>query len=233
LESGYVLHRRRYRETSLIVEFLTEGQGRIAAVARGVLRKKSALASVLQPLVPLKLDVRGRSELLTLTHAEAAGAAAKISGVCLYSVLYINELIMKLTVVHDPLPTLHHIYQASLLQLAAGHAIEPILRAFERDFLDIIGLGMNLEQLVDTGTAIVAEHHYDYVADRGPTQASADRNGCRVSGATLQALAGNRDWADEQTREAKRLMRYVLNHHLDGRQLTTRELFAASRPRKS
>ena len=37
-EQAIVLHTRAYRESSLIVQFLTASHGRIAAVARGVRR---------------------------------------------------------------------------------------------------------------------------------------------------------------------------------------------------
>lgn len=233
MESGYVLHRRRYRETSLIVEFLTRGRGRIAAVARGALRRKSALSGVLQPLTPLRLEVRGRTELYTLTYAEPDGPAIAITGARLYSIFYLNELIMKLTVVHDPVPQLFDLYAASLVTLANDGPTEPVLRTFERQLLNIIGLGMNLDCDADTGEAIAADTTYDYVADRGPLSAGPAAGGFRVQGSTLLALGGQQTWSEVESREAKRLMRYVLDHHLDGRPLAARDLFTATRARKS
>ncbi len=233
MQSGYVLHRRRYRETSLIVEFLTREEGRVAAVARGALRRKSALAAVLQPLVPLSLEMRGRGELLTLIRAEASGPAVAISGAGLYSIFYLNELIMRLTVVHDPQPLLCDIYAATLASLASDAPLEPCLRGFERDLLEVTGLGMILDCNVADGAALGAELEYDYIVDRGPVPAAPGSSGCRVHGATLLALAGDLGWTENRMREAKQLMRYVLNHHLDGRPLAARDLFAATPARKS
>ncbi|MGR8921594.1 MAG: DNA repair protein RecO [Gammaproteobacteria bacterium] len=231
MDRAYVLHRRRYRDTSLIVEFLTREHGRLAAVARGALRPKSRLAGVLQPLAPLSIETRGRGELLTLTKAEAEAVGAPLAGTRLYSAFYVNELIMRLTVAHDPLPALFELYAGTLEMLAGDAALEPALRRFERDLLDLVGLGMNLEHDALTGAAIQSGALYDYVADRGPAGTGA--GGCAVHGATLLALAGRQPWSDSASREAKRLMRYVVDHHLDGRPLAARELFAPARARKS
>ena len=101
-DAGYVLHSRRYRETSLIVEFLTETRGRVAAVARGALRRNSALAASLQPLVPLRLQLGGRGELMNLVRAEPLAHPPMLAGERLYCLFYVNELVMRLTASHDP-----------------------------------------------------------------------------------------------------------------------------------
>ncbi len=54
-----------------------------------------------------------------------------------------------------------------------------------------------------------------------------EATGIRVRGATLLALGLDETLSAEALREAKRLMRHVLNHHLDGRPLTSRKLFEA------
>ncbi|MBE0620580.1 MAG: recombination protein O N-terminal domain-containing protein, partial [Burkholderiales bacterium] len=42
-QPGYVLHTYAYRETSLVVETFTRSHGRVAMVARGAKRPRSAL----------------------------------------------------------------------------------------------------------------------------------------------------------------------------------------------
>ncbi|MEX2482401.1 MAG: DNA repair protein RecO [Gammaproteobacteria bacterium] len=233
MEIGFVLHRRRYRETSLIVDLMTPTLGRIAAVARGALRRKSALAGLLQPLVPLALELRGRSELFTLTRAEALGTAFLVSGSRLYSVFYVNELLMRLTAVHDPVPGLFEHYQATLAALAGEEPQEPVLRRFETGLLGAVGLALNLATEADSGRPLEPAREYVYVLDRGPLPVHSADNGCRVHGVTLRALAGEGELAPGNLEEAKRLMRYVINHHLDGRPLRSREFFAAGSRRKS
>lgn len=232
MHSGYVLHRRRYRETSLIVEFLTPDAGRIAAVARGAMRRKSDVAAVLQPLVPLRFEVRGRSELLTLIRAEAAAPALDISGMRLYSVFYMNELVMRMTASHDPAPALFGIYCESLAALASDSPVEPLLRRFETALLGAVGVGLHLDSEAESGLPIDAKGDYVYVLDHGPVRAGSGQPGWRVRGATLLALAGTIPFDDMQLAEAKHLMRQVLNHRLEGRPLASRELFTTPRTRR-
>ena len=46
LQKAYVIHSRPYKETSLIVTFLTEKKGKISAVAKGAKRKNSRLSGI-------------------------------------------------------------------------------------------------------------------------------------------------------------------------------------------
>ncbi|MEQ8230250.1 MAG: DNA repair protein RecO [Gammaproteobacteria bacterium] len=232
MENAYVLHRRRYRETSLIVELLSRERGRIAAVARGALRRKSQLAAVLQPLVPLAIETRGRGELLTLTHAEPLAAATPALGERLYAVFYVNELILRLTAAHDPLGALFETYRATLAALAADTPLEPLLRQFELALLEAVGLGLELSSEAHGRAPLDPAREYLYVVEEGALADPRGRHGCRITGATLLALGGGEILVGEPAREAKRLMRYVINHHLDGRPLASRELFAAARPQK-
>ena len=103
----------------------------------------------------------------------------------------------------------------------------------ESGLLNIIGLGMNLECDAETGETIDPDGIYDYVANHGPTRVAGAGTASSVRGATLLALAGQVAWGIAEGREAKRLMRYVLDHHLDGRPLAARELFSTSRERKT
>lgn len=226
-DSGWVLHRRRYRETSLIVEFLTREHGRVAAVARGALRPKSPLAASLQPLVPLALVLRGRGELLTLVRAEPLAAAPTLAGERLYCVFYLNELVMRLTAHHDPNPPLLEVYEEALAAIVDGAALEQSLRRFEKRLLDALGFGLMLDAEADTDRPLAAEADYHYLVERGPVRCGPASAGVRVRGATLRALAAEGELAPAELREAKRLMRQVLDHHLDGRPLASRALFEA------
>ena len=56
LEPAYVIHRRAYSDTSMIVELLTPAQGRVSVLARGVKRGKSPKALLLQPFRSLHVS---------------------------------------------------------------------------------------------------------------------------------------------------------------------------------
>ena len=50
LAAGFVLHRRAYRDSSLLVEAFTREYGRIALIARGARRARSRDAAALQSI---------------------------------------------------------------------------------------------------------------------------------------------------------------------------------------
>lgn len=224
---GYVLHSRRYRETSLLVDFLTRERGRVGAVARGALRRNSALSASLQPSIPLCLSFGGRTELLNLTRAEARAPAPVLAGERLYCLFYVNELVMRLTATHDPNVELYAVYENALVALASAPSVEALLRRFEKQLLDALGFGLQLDNEAGSEQALEADGSYHYDVERGPLRCGPASSGVRVHGATLLALSGDNELPPQVLREAKLLMRHVLNHHLDGRPLTSRKLFEA------
>ena len=64
----FVLHTYPFKETSLVVEFFSRDFGRIAAVAKGARRPRSAMRGMLQSFQPLLAAWSGKSELRNL-HA--------------------------------------------------------------------------------------------------------------------------------------------------------------------
>ena len=79
-EPGYVLHTYPYKETSLIVELFTRRFGRVALLARGARRPRSALRGVLLSFHPLRLAFSASAELGNLIAAEWAGALQPLAG---------------------------------------------------------------------------------------------------------------------------------------------------------
>ncbi len=226
LQSAYVLHRRPYRDTSLLLEIFSSEHGRLGLVARGARAPRSKTGNLLQPFVPLLLSWRGQGELPTLTGAEPAGAAPPLQGERLLSGIYLNELLMRLLHRNDAHPVLFATYLDTLRALAADDDIEVPLRRFERLLLQEIGYGLILDHDVASGEAIESDASYTYLPERGPVRHHGpDKEGLLIHGRTLLALAQDR-YPDRQTRqEAKRLIRAVLAVQLGERPLKSRELF--------
>lgn len=226
LQPAYVLHVRRFRETSLVIELLTARQGRCAALAKGALGSRRALGNQLQPFTPLLVAWRGRGELPLLTACETAAPALQLSERALYCGLYVNELILRLCERDDPHSGLFPTYVGCIDALAnvtpGNAALEPVLRQFELALLDELGLGMQLRVDRD-GEPIDPLQRYDYLPEQGPVLLSDVAAG--FSGGTLLALADDCLQNPEQRREARALMRRVLDVHLGGRPLKSRELF--------
>ncbi|BCX81524.1 DNA repair protein RecO [Methylomarinovum caldicuralii] len=216
---GFVLRRRPWRETSLWLEAFTREAGKVALIARGARRRKRAPIA-LEPFQPLALRWRGRGEPATLTAAEAAGPPLRLDGTGLYCGFYLNELLSRLLARDDPHPALFDVYLETLKALAGGEVERP-LRRFELRLLGEIGYAPLLDHEVEYARPVVAAARYRYLPDQGPV---ADPAGW-LQGRTLLALA--RDALDdgEVRRQAKRLLRLLLDHRLQGRPLQSRRLF--------
>ncbi len=232
LEEGWVLHRRPYRETSLLLEVLTAGHGRLALVARGARRPRSAWQGLLQPFRLLLLSWSLRGELGTLTGAEPAAPPLPLAGRALWCGLYLNELLVRLLHRHDPHPGLHRTYGEALrgLAVAGGERVrERVLRLFELQLLRELGYGLLLDR--DAGGApLVPEGRYAYDPARGPLPLApgepAPRGSVPVSGALLLELQRGRV-GDAALPAAKALLRAALGRCLGERPLRSRELFGA------
>ena len=222
LQPAYVLHTRRYGDSSLIVDLLTRAQGRVTCIAKGALRARRTDVR-LEPFQPLLTAFRGRGEVATLVRAEPSAAPLALRGRDLYCGLYLNELLTRLTARQDPAAELFDDYALAIAGLAAGAPNEPVLRRFEVRLLAHLGLGLLLE-VDDRGQPIVASSRYTYHMETGPTAALATDPDA-VSGQTLLALRSGEFDSDESIRQARQLMRRILHHHLDGRALRSRELF--------
>ncbi|HEY9147624.1 MAG TPA: DNA repair protein RecO [Gammaproteobacteria bacterium] len=228
LQPAYVLHRKPYRDTSLLLEAFSPEYGRIGLVARGARSRRSTLQALLQPFQPLLLSWSGRGELHTLTAAEADGTATKPHGDALINGFYVNELLMRLLPRDDPHPGLYASYRQALSRLSQGDDHEWSLRLFERDLLQELGYGLQLTHEGGSAHPLQPERHYCYHAEYGPQAALDESPDClAVSGATLLALATGEPAGESCRREAKRLMRVILGHYLGPRPLASRALFQA------
>jgi len=228
LDGAYVLHKRRYQETSLILQLLTRSRGRVSCIAKGVLRKGSKLSGVLEPLCLLRIETKGKSSLQTLINAEVSYRHPELIKDRLFAVFYMNELIVKLTAENDALADLFERYSRSIESLSEEGDIEPILRAFEVSLVKELGFGLNLTSDADSGRRITAESNYVYDLELGAKKINIPSETLTIKGSTLLALAGKRRYQVTETREAKQLMRQVIQHHLGDRKIESRELFRSS-----
>ena len=229
LQPAFVLHRRPYRDTSLLLEVFGQDHGRLGLVARGSAAPRSRLKGLLQPFAPLLLSWMGTGELATLTAAEDAGRPVPLPPHRVLAGLYVNELLLRLLPRLDPHPGLFAAYQLLLTELAAASGEEPPLRRFEKRLLDELGYGLTLDCEAVSGVPIVAEEQYCYVLDRGPLAASPSEVGVPVSGQGLLALRDGMLTDPAVLREVKRLTRAALAEQLRGRALKTRELYRVKR----
>ncbi len=225
-EPAYVLHRRPYRDSSLLVDLFALNAGRLTVVARGAQSPKSPLKAQLQPFQPLLVDWQGRNELKTLVRAEVRSAPAIKGTLQLYSGLYLNELLQRILPSGDPYPELFAAYIDVLNALASSSEVEPLLRRFERTFAQVLGVGFEWDQANDAGVPVEPQRRYGYDPEQGivlvPTETARLRG---LSGHTLLRLAADDYQSPDCRQMAKRVMRVLIDHLLQGRPLHSRTLF--------
>jgi DNA repair protein RecO (recombination protein O) len=231
LTPGYILHHRPWRDTSRILEVLTREHGRLTLFAHAVRGPAARLAPVLQPFWPLLLSWSGRGEAPPLRHAERADDAGPLPPACVMAAFYLNELLLKLTTRHDPLPALFDHYHATLGRLRAGGPLEPALRLFEKHLLELVGFGLELESEAQGGVPLEADGYYQFRPSQGLVRAAAHDAGA-LAGASLIGLRQERLSGTRALEDARRLLHAALGACLEGRPLATRAV-ARSMVRKA
>ncbi|MEC7815304.1 MAG: DNA repair protein RecO [Pseudomonadota bacterium] len=233
-EPAYVLHRRPWRETSLLVDLFTLNHGRMSVIARGATGKKSPLKAQLQPFQPLLVDWSGRSDLKTLGQVEVRAAPLVTRTRALYSGLYLNELLQRILPVADPHPTLFAAYIGALSELSEpgrGQDVEPVLRRFERAFAAALGYDFAWDTATDTGMPVRPGQVYGYDPVQGIVSSSVrDVRLSQLPGEALLALAEDDLNNEEARRTAKRVMRVLMDYLLQGKPLNSRTLFLQTVP---
>jgi DNA repair protein RecO (recombination protein O) len=143
-ECGYIIRTHRLSDTSIIVEWLTQNQGRVATVARGALRKKSALAGKLDLLFHAAISYRRsrRSDLHQLKEVSLLSTPVKLrrSISRLNQVAYFVDLIRRSTEADTPVPEIYELFHRAIT-LAEGAKLGPnFILWFEWKLLDQLGI---------------------------------------------------------------------------------------------
>jgi DNA repair protein RecO (recombination protein O) len=225
-QPGFVLHSYPYRETSLVVDVFTRDHGRVPLVAKGAKRPHSALRGVLQSFQPLSLSWSGKSEVRTLTGTEWIGGMLPLTGDALLCGFYINELVVKFCAREDAHETLFDHYTVTLTRLAHDELPARVLRSFERMLLRDTGYAIALTHTAETRESIDATASYAFDPERGVRPARADQPAQWpvVSGQTLLDMDRDDYQRAETLAQSKTLMRFLLNYHLAGAPLNTRQI---------
>jgi len=228
-QPAYILHQRPFRDTSQILEIFTKDYGRLSVMSRGSRAQKSRLKSVLQPFRAIIVGWSGKGEMPTLISAEpAAQTSAFLQGKSLACALYINELLMYLTYKHDVHQDLFSQYHQTVNRLFEADKLEQELRIFELKLLDQLGVLVDLSNDALTGQRLRDDAEYYFQIEQGVFEvagSSRPKNLPVMAGESLLAIAENRFDKPQTLKDAKRLMRFLINHYLAGKSLKSRELF--------
>ncbi len=218
-QAAYVLHSRPYRETSLLLECLTRDHGRLGVVARGVRGERARnRRAQLEPFQPLAMDLLLRGEMATLTGVESVGTPLRLTGDAGLSGLYLNELVVRLTGRQDPLPLLFDAYGRTVKRLLDGESLAWSLRRFERDLLETIGYGLQLQFDSVTGEPLAPDVWYRYLVEQGAVRCAAGHEHALL-GRDLLALDRDALPDERGLKSLRDMMRNIIRFHLGGGEL--------------
>jgi len=232
-QAVYILNRRVYQESSLIIDAFSYQHGRISLIAKGVLKSKKNWPALLQVFQPLLIDWSGRSSLKNIIAVEAPSKSLNLVSDRLFCAYYLNELILKLLPEGEINEEIFSFYISALQFLAQGALIEPTLRRFE--YLLLSRLGFLPDFLFDSlGDDIKEEFAYYYLNQQGFVR-SDKLISSGFQGRDLLRVASQQFIDVESVIDAssgrflltsKRMMRLLINDALGGKTLNSRQLFA-------
>ncbi len=229
LQPAFILHRRPYRDTSWLLECVTQDHGLISAVARGARGSRSRYSAQLQPFTPLLISWTGKQALVTLTQAEMDGPMYQLQGNTLFSAFYLNELLLRSLQHRDSHPKIYHAYKKALEQLPVS--LTQTLRLFEKQLLNELGYGLQFHREAMTECDIVPTKQYMLETQKGFVAAPHDSlkpNPNRLSFSGKSLLALHKECFDdkEDLRAAKQIMHLALKSLIGEKTLKTRTIFA-------
>lgn len=221
-EECFLLHQRSYGETSIIAEVFTRNLGKMSVIARGAKKPKSKFFGYLVPFSRLKITFSGRSELKTLTNIDRD---LSLTNTYLsrksYSLLYINELMIKLLPKDAEHKPLFDLYSKFIQDSVNEEKMDYLLRNFELDLLEMLGYGINFHADINNEEEIKLNKNYIFVAESG---FMASDNAKDFSGEDIIKIR-ERNFADISTKKLKQLTQATIMFCLEGKDLNSRQIF--------
>lgn len=221
-EDCFLLHQRSYGETSIIAEVFTRNLGKMSIIARGAKKPKSKFFGYLVPFSRLKITFSGRSELKTLTNIDRD---LSLTNTYLsrksYSLLYINELMIKLLPKDAEHKPLFDLYSKFIQDSVNEEKMDYLLRNFELDLLEMLGYGINFHADINNEEEIKLNKNYIFVAESG---FMASDNAKDFSGEDIIKIR-ERNFADISTKKLKQLTQATIMFCLEGKDLNSRQIF--------
>lgn len=229
---GYLIHHRKYRERSHIVHLFTEEYGRMD----GILRQMPS-----PQYQPITLQATGKSELKNFTKLEILNHPVFFHGDAFFSGFYLNEVLLRLCPLEEPMPETFQQYHQTLQQLQTlgqqsnpNQCLKQILRQFEYTLL--IELGYAIDFSCDaTQQPILENQRYQFQLNEGfmPVAHSSNAN---LEGAQILAMLDYEkgvDFNPEQLQLLGKLYRQMIGSLLGDRPLKSRQLWIQNSQSKS
>jgi DNA repair protein RecO (recombination protein O) len=217
-QAAFILRRRDWQNTSLLLDLFSREYGCLRVLARGA--RRNPAKTPYQPFALLTVGWSGKQELKTLTTIE--GVQLPVDERNYLSLMYINELIGAMLPEREPDSEIFDAYLA-LLETAKIRLGAQCLRRFEHDLLRRLGYFPDIGEDAESGGPVHPERHYQFVIDRGFVacpQAARDS----VSGQTVIDWNEGRYELESVLRLAKSVLSSTIDFNLHGKTLKSREV---------
>ena len=220
-----MLHTRPFKETSLLVDLFTRNHGKISVIAKGAKRPKSKIGIIKTPSCLFFVSCTGRGELKILTHCEIKEYFFPIAE-AFNSVVYLNELLIKLLEKEDAHPEIfdHYLIVCGSLKRKNKEKLEKNLRSFELTLLKEIGYGLDLNFEGNSDIEIKEDTSYKFVPAVGfLPQSNSESNKNNFSGRDILNLSTGNFSSPDTLLASKQIMRQAIDFHLGNKTLKIRE----------
>ena len=220
-EPCFVLHTRPFSDTSLIADIFSLNHGRMSVLAKGAKKPKSKFFGYLMPFNKLKVTFSGRGNLKTLINIDKDFSTnTNLNSTQIYSLMYINELILRLLPQEIPQEDLFKLYDKFINNFGNQKEVGFNLRQFELDLLELLGYGINFNNDIENNELIDPLATYEFVEERGfRKKTNADFQGKDIINMS------QRDFSSIPPQLSKNLTKMAINFCLDGKQINSREIF--------
>lgn len=221
---AFLIHRRMYQGSSLLLDFFTKDFGRLRLVARGARKSKTSL----QMFQCLSISFKGKGELKNLSQWEIADKPRRILGDDLILAMYVNELILRLLPENDEYSEIFHAYWNFLSNLKSLNSNEKeyALRDFENQMLEDLGYGIDFSSDMND-EPINEDLNYEFIEHQG---FSTSDNGL-IPGKILVNLLRRENIVTDTNELSilKKMNRKRLKSLLGDKPLKSKELFFLNR----
>ena len=164
LTPAFLIHRRTYQDSSLLLDFFTRHYGKIRLVGRGARNNKTSL----QMFQCLNISFQGRTDLKNLTDWESSDQPRRLLGNDLVLAMYTNELLSRLLPEAEKHQKIFDGYWNFLrvINEQSNTEKEYSLRLFENLLLKELGYGLEFNKDFK-GNPIDSELEYHFQEHKG------------------------------------------------------------------
>jgi DNA repair protein RecO (recombination protein O) len=218
-QPAFILHRKNWQNSSLLLDLLTRDFGRVSVLAKG--GKNSRSRGLYQPFSQVAVGWSGRHALKTLTAID--GVSGQIAESLYLPLLYVNELVENFQPGFESSIEIFNLYD-DLLSRITPHNVEISLRRFERESMQVFGYLPDLYTDSLQGKPIDPLSCYYFVASRGLVPCAGDHENA-IEGRILQFWNQEKFEDVKVAHTAKSIMRCIIDFNLQGKRLKSRDIY--------